>query len=65
MTATDTRLSARRAIEALRTGVPSRDAVAALGSGQGEIEDRVVALLDGVGSVRTGPRGLLLGGGFG
>lgn len=65
MTATDARLSARRAIEALRTGVPSRDAVAALGSGQSEIEDRVLALLDGIGPVRTGPRGLLLGGGFG
>lgn len=65
MTATKDSLSARRAIEALRTGVPSRDAVAALGSGQSEIEDRVVALLDGVGTVRSGSRGLLLGGGFG
>lgn len=65
MTDADHRVAARRAIEALRSGVPSRDAVAALGSGQSEIEDRFTALLDGVGTVRTGRRGLLLGGGFG
>ena len=60
------RLAARRAIEALRNGVPSRDAVRALGSGQAEIEDRFTALLDGVGTGRrNGDRGLLLGGGFG
>ena len=33
----------RRAIEALRSGVPSRDAVAVLGSGQPEAEDRFAA----------------------
>lgn len=65
MTAADERVSARRAIEALRSGVPSRDAVAALGSGQGDIEDRFASLVDGVGSVRSGHRALLLGGGFG
>jgi len=59
------RLAARRAVEALRSGVPSRDAVAALGSGQAEIEDRFDALLEGVGRVRNNGRGLLLGGGFG
>jgi P-loop Domain of unknown function (DUF2791) len=59
------RLAARRAVEALRSGVPSRDAVAALGSGQAEVEDRFTALLDGVGTVRRENRGLLLGGGFG
>ncbi len=60
------RLSARRAVEALRSGVPSRDGVAALGSGQGEIEDRFTGLLDAVGTVRSdGQRGMLLGGGFG
>ncbi len=59
------RLAARRAVEALRSGVPSRDAVTALGSGQSEIEDRFTTLIDGIGQVRTGPRGLLLGGGFG
>ncbi|MDN5860428.1 MAG: DUF2791 family P-loop domain-containing protein, partial [Pseudonocardia sp.] len=65
MTAPPSRLAARRAVEALRSGVPSRDAVAALGSGQGEVEDRFTNLLDGVGGVRTERRGLLLGGGFG
>ncbi|MGH8862884.1 MAG: hypothetical protein ACRDVG_16890, partial [Jatrophihabitantaceae bacterium] len=60
MSVIDSRLSARRAVEAMRSGVPSRDAVAALGSGQGDIEDRFTALLDGVGTVRSGPRGLLL-----
>jgi P-loop Domain of unknown function (DUF2791) len=60
------RMSARRAVEALRSGVPSRDAVRALGSGQQEIEDRLLALLDSAGTARfTGMRGLLLGGGFG
>jgi len=63
---TDTRLTARRAIEALRSGVPCRDAVAALGTGQGEIEDRFTELLDSAGSYRPEHgRGLLLGGGFG
>ncbi|MGH3566975.1 MAG: BREX system ATP-binding domain-containing protein [Pseudonocardia sp.] len=63
---TGDRLAARRAVEALRSGVPSRDAVAALGSGQSDIEDRFLRLLDGVGGVRSdGMRGMLLGGGFG
>ena len=62
----DPRLPARRAIEALRYGVPSRDAVAALGSGQNDVEDRLVALLERCGTTRAGGnRGLLLGGGFG
>jgi len=62
----DDRLVARRAVEALRCGVPSRDAVAALGSGQSHLEDRFLALLDGAGTLRRGgARGLLLGGGFG
>lgn len=64
MTRTD-QSAARRAVEALRSGVPSRDAVAALGSGQSAVEDRFAELIDSVGRVRTGPRGLLLGGGFG
>ncbi len=59
-------LSARRAVEALRCGVPSRDSVAALGSGQSEAEDRFTGLLDAVGTVHpSAHRGLLLGGGFG
>lgn len=56
-------LTARRAIEALRAGVPSRDAVATLGSGQNAIEDRFQALCEGVAGGTAG--GLLLGGGFG
>ncbi len=61
------RLAARRAVEALRCGVPSRDAVSALGTGQADVEDRYLALLDSVGTARAGAadRGLLLGGGFG
>ncbi len=59
----DVNVARRRAIEALRAGVPSRDAVAALGTGQAAIEDRVGELLS---EVREGrPGGLLLGGGFG
>jgi hypothetical protein len=53
----------RRAIEALRAGVPSRDAVAALGSGQSAIEDRFHALCGAAAEGAAG--GLLLGGGFG
>src|ERR1700732_32857 len=58
----------RRAVEALRSGVPSWDAVAVLGSGQPEAEDRFTALLDQLaerGARAQRPRGLLLGGGFG
>ncbi len=62
------RLAHRRAVEALRSGVPSADAVTALGSGQSEIEDRFTQLLDEVGE--SGPprrdrASLLLAGGFG
>jgi hypothetical protein len=53
----------RRAIEALRAGVPSRDAVAALGSGQSAIEDRFHVLCEAAAGGTAG--GLLLGGGFG
>lgn len=67
MTSVDNRLDpavvARRAIEALRAGVPSRDAVAALGSGQPAIEDRFQAMCAGVSGGSAG--GLLFGGGFG
>lgn len=56
-------VSRRRAIEALRAGVPSRDAVAALGSGQTAIEDRFASLRESVAAGNAG--GLLLGGGFG
>ncbi|HEX9526559.1 MAG TPA: BREX system ATP-binding domain-containing protein, partial [Streptosporangiaceae bacterium] len=58
----------RRAVEALRSGVPSWDAVAVLGSGQPAAEDRFTALLERVreaGRPAAQPSGLLLGGGFG
>ena len=53
----------RRALEALRAGVPSRDAVGLLGSGQAEIEDRFLALVERARDGAAG--GMLLGGGFG
>ena len=65
----DGRLAQRRAVEALRSGVPNADAVIALGSGQSDIEDRFAELLgDGAGPL-NGPGGgrasMLLGAGFG
>lgn len=60
---TPEQVARRRAVEALRSGVPSWDAVTALGSGQSEAEDRFTALLDGAEVGRSG--GLLLGAGFG
>jgi len=65
------RLARRRAVEALRSGVPNADAVIALGSGQGDIEDRFTGLLehiDAPGNGRSGRSGrasMLLGAGFG
>jgi hypothetical protein len=58
------RVRQRRAIEALRSGVPNRDAVRELGSAQLAIEERFRALLD---ELRRGgqPRGLLIRGDFG
>ncbi len=47
----------------MRSGVPSRDAVAAMGSGQAVIEDRFAALREA--AAAGNPTGLLLGGGFG
>ncbi len=58
----------RRALEALRAGVPNRDAVSALGSLQTAVEDRFSELLDAVLSrgEKTEPAGgMLIGGGFG
>ena len=62
------RLARRRAVEALRSGVPNIDAVAALGSGQGDIEERFTGLLEGIdepGNGRSGRPSILLGAGFG
>jgi hypothetical protein len=59
----DPAVARRRAIEALRAGVPSRDAVAATGSGQSAIEDRFASLRTA--AAAGTPAGLLIGGGFG
>jgi hypothetical protein len=57
----------RRALEALRAGVPNRDAVMALGSMQQGVEDRFSLLIDAVRAPtdESAPGGILIGGGFG
>jgi hypothetical protein len=60
---TPEQVARRRAVEALRSGVPSWDAVLALGSGQADVEDRYAATLDAAEAGTAG--GLLLGAGFG
>ena len=60
---TPDQVARRRAVEALRSGVPSWDAVMALGAGQPEAEDRFSATLDAAENGKT--QGLLLGAGFG
>ncbi len=57
----------RRALEALRAGVPNRDAVAVLGSMQQGVEDRFSRLLAAVRALPEGSPagGMLIGGGFG
>ncbi len=62
------RLQARRAVEALRSGVPSTNAVWALGSGQPELESQFSRMLDGVESAIGADRqdsGMMIRGGFG
>jgi len=60
-------VESRRALEALRAGVPNRDAVAVLGSMQVGVEDRFSQLLTGVRGLPEAPApgGMLVGGGFG
>jgi hypothetical protein len=57
----------RRALEALRAGVPNRDAVAVLGSMQVGVGDRFSQLLTAVRALPEAPApgGMLIGGGFG
>lgn len=63
MTADSAVVHARRAIEALRSGVPNRDAVSALGCHQPQIQEQFDAVLR---NARTGASaGLLVEGGFG
>ena len=60
-------MNARRALEALRAGVPNREAVAALGSLQTAVEDRFSLLLTAL-AEPSGVEpiaGMMLGGGFG
>ena len=71
MTAEPDRFSCRRAIEALRNGVPNREAVRILGSTQPHAEQRFEDLLTTVSdaaahsSSRENGRGLLISGDFG
>jgi hypothetical protein len=64
------RIQARRAIEALRAGVPNRDAVIALGCAHPEIEEVFRAQLSdareyGPDAIERGPVGFLVAGNFG
>lgn len=62
------RSDARRAVEALRSGVPSAAAVAALGGGQPRLEQRFADLLDATDAAYAGVSqqlGFVLRGGFG
>lgn len=61
-------LGSRRAVEALRSGVPNRDAVDFLGCGQPQVERRFRQLLDSAGAADAPEShlpGLLIEGGFG
>lgn len=65
---TNVRIESRRAIEALRSGVPNQDAVKALGGTQPALEDRFKLRLDEArNGIATGKQstGMLLAGGFG
>jgi hypothetical protein len=61
-------MNCRRALEALRNGVPNRDAVCVLGSGQPEIDHRFseqLALVESAVLEERQVPGLLIAGGFG
>lgn len=63
MTDTEQKLGYRKALEALRSGVPSREAVRILGSNQPKVESKFQALLDTAADHAT--RNLLISGEFG
>lgn len=67
LAASDMQIQRRRAVEALRSGVPSWAAVSALGSTQGDIEDRFLELLERLREPAPArpAGGLLVSGGFG
>ena len=61
-------LPARLAVEALRNGVPNREAVRELGCNQPRVEERFVRMLDGAADDRSRPsgsHGMLVSGDFG
>ena len=65
---TDSRITSWRAVEALRAGVPNRDAVQALGSSQPLMEERFEQLMAGVRQdlpQGTAPEGIIFSGDFG
>lgn len=64
----DAAVASRRAIEALRSGVPNRDAVRELGSSQPEAEWQFIEMLErsaGFGRPLPATRGMLVSGDFG
>ncbi len=63
----DGKLEARLAVEALRNGVPNREAVRKLGCNQPQAEERFIEMLDGASDTqgRTDSHGLLVSGDFG
>ena len=68
VTLLDDRLRNRRALEALRNGVPNGDVVATLGSNQTQVEDSFRAMLDtaaGGSAPVESSRGMLVAGDFG
>ena len=65
---TQSKLNSRRALEALRNGVPNSDAVAALGCNQPEVEEvfnATLSRLAGRSDVPDGSQGMLVSGEFG
>ena len=68
MTSHDPNLAARRAVEALRNGVPNREAVRTLGCNQPKAEARFVDMLDKASAppgAAAGSQGMLVSAGFG
>ena len=64
----DGKLEARLAVEALRNGVPNREAVRELGCNQPQVEERFIGMLDelaGTDERSAGPQGTLVSGDFG
>ncbi len=64
----DGKLEARLAVEALRNGVPNREAVRALGCNQPRAENRFVQMLEDAAPTENGPpthQGMLVSGDFG